>query len=151
MSDERYGFGGAGIGDQGAPGGLWFTPERVNVGSNALVQLSIEELRTLRSLIDPALEEEPVARAITFGTGQEEGFESHLAVMVGECVRLERLDGTLRSVVIVVSGVDAAHERIVRVVDYESDAGTRAAADPSHFVGGRDVIPFAAIRSVHVS
>jgi hypothetical protein len=70
--------------------GLWFEPERVAVGRDVLVRLSVEELRTLRSLIDAALEEEPAARAITFAAGREEAFASHLLQMAGECVRIER-------------------------------------------------------------
>ncbi len=55
--------------------GSWFKPCRVSV-EPAYVRLSIEELRSRRALFDVALEEEPVARAIAFGTGQEEGFEA---------------------------------------------------------------------------
>ena len=100
MSDARYGFGGVGVGDQGVAVGLWFRPERVEVGRDALVRLSVEELWTLRSLIDAALEEGPAARAITFAAGQEEAFESNLRQMAAQCVRIEQLDGAVGSVVV---------------------------------------------------
>jgi hypothetical protein len=52
------------------------------------VDLSIAELRTLRSLIDAALEEGPAARAITFAAGQEEALASYLPQ-----TRLQRVNG----------------------------------------------------------
>ena len=69
--------------------------------------------------------------------------------MASECVRIEQLDGAVRSVVVL--GWEGGGEGpALRVVEYESDAGTRAAEDPTGYDGESEAVPFGSIRRVHV-